>query len=592
MKGTIGRDEVRGSRVIDAFPISFYDHAMTRFRAIRRVLILLAVPSLIAGMTVSHFAALAGREPDRRSPTRPIPRPDLPGWLEQHTLMVEQAMIGQIDLLFLGDSITRGWLGQGRNPFEGDGLDLWHERFAPRRAANFGIGSDRIEHLLWRIRHGELSGRIDPRVVVLMIGTNNIGLDPPEVIADGIATVVDEIRRRLPRSVIVLMALTPRGVSPTLSSPPTHDQAHPDVAEVNRLIAPLARLPRVGFIDFGSSLLDADGLVPRAQFPDYLHLSRSAYQVWAEAIESILQIVLGAVPDTDDSALSISEQAPEDRLGQGKILAPGDLEIQRRSEDDPARMADGLDKLGIVGHGHREIDPVCMGLAKQVEPKCLRRLHGKEAGSGDGFRDHAVVSGPFQGVGDRQTGQGRAECSGGLEDAVDHGSGGERSGCVMDGDELATRIDPIETGRHRVKTFGSTLNQGNPQFRQLGLIAILELLAVFGSDGQKELRHVVSLGERLDRPAPDGSAVDLMVHFFPGRISEPPGLSGGRKDDGKRAHERPSFGVRDSTTARAFILGSTAEDRQRIANVKALQRSPHPWVLAPTTQRRHERINV
>lgn len=505
-------------------------------------MILLVVPSVIAGMLVAHFAALAGREPERRSPTRPIPRPELPGWLDQHSLMVDQAMRGQIDLLFLGDSITQGWLGQGRNPFEGDGLELWQARFAPRRAANFGIGSDRIEHLLWRLCHGELSGQLDPSVVVLMIGTNNLGLDPPEVIADGIATVVSEIRRRLPRSVILLMALTPRGLSPTLSSPPTHDRAHPDVAVVNRLIAPLARLPRVGFIDFGSALLDENGLVPRAHFPDYLHLSRSAYLAWAKAIEPFLQIVLGAVPGAEGSPLGIPEQPPENGLGQRQILSPGDLEIPGRSGDDPARMADRLDKLSVVGHRHREVRSVRVSLAEQVEPECLRRLHGEKAVSGDGFRDHAVVSGPLQGVGNRKSGQGRARCSGRLEDSVDDRSGGERSGRVVHGDELARGGDPTKTQRHRVEPLGPAFDQGDAQLCKVGSVAVLEPLAVVGSDGQDELGHVVTTGERLDRPAPDRPAVDLVVHLFPGRISEAPGLPSGRKKNGERTHARPSFG--------------------------------------------------
>jgi lysophospholipase L1-like esterase len=552
---------------------------MTRFRAIRRFLILLAVPSLIAGMLVAHFTALAGREPERRSPMRPIPRPELPGWLEQHSLMVGQAMAGQIDLLFLGDSITRGWLGQGRDPFEGDGLDLWQERFAPRRAANFGIGSDRIEHLLWRIRHGELSGRIDPAVVVLMIGTNNIGLDPPEVIAEGIATVVEEIRRRLPRSAILLMALTPRGVSPTLSSPPTHDRAHPDVARVNRLIAPLARLPRVGFIDFGSGLLDADGLVPRAHFPDYLHLSRSAYLAWADAIEPMLRIVLGAVPEAERSAGVLFGQDPDNRLGQVQVLSGRDLQVERRAGDDPARVADRLDELGVVGHGHRQVGAIGVGLAEPIEPERLRRLHGEQAGPGDGFRDHAVVPGPLQGVGDGEAGQGGAVGTNGLEDPVDHRPGREGTGRVVHGDEFAARVDPVETACHRVEPLGPALDQGDPQFAEEVAITILEPLAVLGGDGQDELGHVVATGKRSDRPAPDGSAVDLVVHFLPGRISEPPGLSGGRKNDGERPHARPSFGGLWQIGGEGFILRSTAEHRQLIGSAaKTGQSRPSPAV--------------
>lgn len=250
--------------------------------------------ALAAGaMATAHFASIASRPPSRGGPTTPTPRPEVPGWLEQHNAMVARASSGPIDLLFLGDSITRGWLGSGRDRYDGDGLDLWISRFEPRRAANFGIGSDRVEHLLWRVRHGELAG-IDPPVVVLMIGSNNIPVDEPGEIAEGIAAVVAEVRRRLPRSVVLLMGLPPRGVSPPHDPPPERDRPDPRVGRVNRLLAPLGRLPRVRFIDFGARLLDDEGMVPRSHFPDYLHLSRPSYEAWAEAIEPTLRVLLGA----------------------------------------------------------------------------------------------------------------------------------------------------------------------------------------------------------------------------------------------------------------------------------------------------------
>ncbi|RUL86445.1 hypothetical protein TsocGM_15845 [Tautonia sociabilis] len=411
---------------------------------------LLAAP--LAAMAAAYVAVLASSRPEQRSPTRAIPRPDLPGWLREHTAMVASASSGsRIDLLFLGDSITRGWLGAGRAPFDGEGRELWRTRLEPRGAANFGIGSDRIEHLLWRIRHGELAG-IEPAVVVILIGSNNIGLDPPEEIAAGIAAVVAEVRRRLPRSVLLLMALPPRGISPQHAPPPDRDRPHPDVAEVNRLIAPLGRLPRVLVVDFGSLLLDADGLLPRSTFPDYLHLSRPGYRRWAEAIEPHLRIFLGAPPtpagapdpSADDGGATRDGEGPEDgrqsrpsaseegareetggtrrnrgprrgtiaadsrsdpadrpgspppsrlgdpssarpfsphrslvregvgrpspgagsgedagnRLGHPEIVSGGDLQVERRAGDDPARVADRLDELGVVGHRDREVGAV------------------------------------------------------------------------------------------------------------------------------------------------------------------------------------------------------------------------------------------
>lgn len=439
---------------------------MNRFRAIRRVLALLLLPSLLAGMVFAHFSSMANRPPDRRSPQKAIPRPELPGWLPEHNAMVSRALAGHVDLLFLGDSITRGWLGSGRTPFEGNGLPIWQSRFEPRRAANFGIGSDRIEHLLWRIRHGELSG-IDPTVVVLMIGTNNIGIDPPEAIAEGVAVVLDEVRCRLPRAVTLLMALTPRGISPTLGSPPAHDLPNPEVHEVNRLIAPLGRLPRVAFIDFGSKLLDTGGLIPRRNFPDYLHLALPSYEAWAEAIEPTLSLLLGDLPEPLETASGFGAFSPrhptigdrsrplgpprlrqdtEDRLGHSQILTRGNLEIVRRPQNDPTRMADRLDQLCIVGYRYRQIRSVRVGLAEQGEPKCLRCLHGVDPRPRDRFDDRPVRTCPLQRVGHCQPGEGRAMASRGLEDPIDHFLRRKGPGGVVDSNKLTSRVDPLKTG--------------------------------------------------------------------------------------------------------------------------------------------------
>src|SRR5690606_10362201 len=102
-----------------------------------------------------------------------------------------------------GDSITDGWRGDGR--------EVW-KNFEVYEPANFGIGGDRTEHVLWRLENGELEG-IDPKVTVLMIGTNNIGHTPPDTsewAAAGVEKIVDTIHEKLPRTKILLLAVFPR----------------------------------------------------------------------------------------------------------------------------------------------------------------------------------------------------------------------------------------------------------------------------------------------------------------------------------------------------------------------------------------------
>jgi lysophospholipase L1-like esterase len=159
-----------------------------------------------------------------------VPAPRDEKWMARHEGFVQEARKGGIDILFLGDSITDGWRNKG--------LNVWNKYYAPRHAANFGIGGDRTQHVLWRMDHGELDG-IKPKVVVLMIGTNNTGKENdhktprttvPEV-AEGVQAVVNDIRAKLPDSKILLLAIFPRG---TLNDP-----QRAQVALINTVIAKL-----------------------------------------------------------------------------------------------------------------------------------------------------------------------------------------------------------------------------------------------------------------------------------------------------------------------------------------------------------------
>ena len=95
---------------------------------------------------------------------------------------------GDAELAFIGDSITQGWEGRGK--------DVWEKYYGDRKAINLGIGGDRTEHVIWRLTHGNL-GKIKPKVAVLMIGTNNTGhfdQDPAEVAA-GVERILEILER-------------------------------------------------------------------------------------------------------------------------------------------------------------------------------------------------------------------------------------------------------------------------------------------------------------------------------------------------------------------------------------------------------------
>ncbi len=210
----------------------------------------------------------------------PAPRDFPTNWLARHAENVATARKGGVDILFLGDSITDGWR------WDKGGRPIWEKDFAPRHAANFGIGWDRIQNVLWRIENGELDG-MDPKNVVLLIGTNNAGNEDngkprnttPEII-EGVAHLVRRIQFHLPHTKIILFGIFPRGEK----NDPVRDQ----VKAVNNGLSQLADGGKIRYLDIGDKFLSPDGTLPRSLFPDLLHPNTQGYQIWAGALLPIL----------------------------------------------------------------------------------------------------------------------------------------------------------------------------------------------------------------------------------------------------------------------------------------------------------------
>jgi lysophospholipase L1-like esterase len=205
--------------------------------------------------------------------------PDDPGGLKRHEGFVEIAKKGDVDVLFLGDSITDAWRGGAAKP-------TWEKYFVPAKAANFGISGDRTQHVLWRIKHGELDG-IKPKVAVLMIGTNNIGSDSAAQIAEGIAAIVKTIRDKSPSTKVLLLAVFPRGEK-------AGNPGRTKIAEINKTIAKLDDGSHVRYVDIGPKFLEKDGSLTKEIMPDFLHLSAKGYEIWGDAINPTVQEMLGA----------------------------------------------------------------------------------------------------------------------------------------------------------------------------------------------------------------------------------------------------------------------------------------------------------
>jgi lysophospholipase L1-like esterase len=237
---------------------------------------------------------------------QPMPRNDSNSQIA-HAQLLKKARKGGIDIYFEGDSITRRW-GTSDNQYEAF-LANWRQNFFGWNAADFGWGGDTTQNILWRLKNGELDS-VNPKIIVLMAGTNNVGKlspqgrDDPRVaeVTRGIKAILDVCRLKAPNATIVLMGVTPRNDNLAVM---------PIINQINENIARFADGKKIKYLNINDRLADQDGkLFEGVANRDGLHLDVKGYQAWADALKPIFADLLGppakedhAPPPTGDPSL-------------------------------------------------------------------------------------------------------------------------------------------------------------------------------------------------------------------------------------------------------------------------------------------------
>lgn len=221
------------------------------------------------------FSSFAGAA-DGHSAVNPAHRYNW--WGARHEGVLEQVAGGDVDLLMIGDSITHGW--------EGGGKEMWAKYYAPRKAVNLGFSGDRTQHVLWRLEHGEIEG-LSPKLAVIMIGTNNSnGKDnTAEEIGDGIIAICKKLRKELPKMKILILAVFPRAEKPC----PQREKN----AKASLLASKIADGRMIHYLDINKNFLTEDGTLPKDIMPDLLHPNANGYKIWAEAMEPKIAELMG-----------------------------------------------------------------------------------------------------------------------------------------------------------------------------------------------------------------------------------------------------------------------------------------------------------
>ena len=174
-----------------------------------------------------------------------------------------------VNVVFFGDSITKGWMEAGKA--------IWMERYASIPSYDIGIGGDTTRQTLWRMDHGALDG-ISPKLVVLMIGVNNIftNTGTNEEIVKGIDASIKEIQAKVPGAKILLFGILPL----------RNAAQNARVKEINAMVAKLETPPTIRFIDMSDKFEDADGkILPDLYQSDGVHLKTPGYQIWADTMQ-------------------------------------------------------------------------------------------------------------------------------------------------------------------------------------------------------------------------------------------------------------------------------------------------------------------
>jgi Lysophospholipase L1 and related esterases len=239
--------------------------------------------------------AVQGRPGMATAADQPTPRTDSNSQIA-HAQLLEKARKGGIDVYFEGDSITRRW-GTSDDQYK-DFLANWRQNFFGWNAADFGWGGDTIQNILWRLSNGELDN-VNPKIIVVMAGTNNIGNLSPQGSVDprvaditrGIKAILDLCQQKAPNATIVLMGITPRNDNLAVM---------PIINRVNDNIAKFAAGKKIRYLNINDKLADKDGkLFEDMANRDGLHLDVKGYQVWADALKPIFTELLGPPAKAD-----------------------------------------------------------------------------------------------------------------------------------------------------------------------------------------------------------------------------------------------------------------------------------------------------
>jgi len=167
-------------------------------------------------------------------------------------------------LIMVGDSITQYFVSPA-----------W-DRMKVLNAGNAGVEGDTTNGALWRMDRTELE-KINPPWFVVLIGTNNLPGDTVEHTVEGVKELTQSLRKRCPKSNILVLGLLPRS------------GFGKKVRETNEQLGKLADGKSIFYSDLGDVFLKPDGNIDFKRLPDGLHPSQAGYEAFSDDFIPVFQ---------------------------------------------------------------------------------------------------------------------------------------------------------------------------------------------------------------------------------------------------------------------------------------------------------------
>ena len=243
-----------------------------------RYFLVLVMAVLLVGCASQQHQTFKSIEGLTHSAVTPAARETVTWWMPRHNAVNARLTQGNVDLFWIGDSITHGW--------ENAGKEYWDNYYARRNAVNMGFSGDRTQHVLWRLDHSNLEN-VSPKLSIIMIGTNNSNRNDNTAgeIGDGIIAICARLSKQFPDMKILLLAIFPRGVGPS----PQREKN----AAASMVASRLADGKSIYYLDINQNFLTADRILPKSIMPDLLHPNQEGYRIWAETIEPTVARLMG-----------------------------------------------------------------------------------------------------------------------------------------------------------------------------------------------------------------------------------------------------------------------------------------------------------